>query len=73
MYQAGSALFLKAPSPLAESKGNPSSPAPLWCCFTAFLRCLKDLLLFLFFFLAAGFIVLISLKPKVCFYIAAPC
>lgn len=73
MYQAGSALFLKAPSPLAESKGNPSSPAPLWCCFTAFLRCLKDLLLFLFFFLAAGFIVLISLKPNVCFYIAAPC
>lgn len=48
MYQAGSVLFLKAPSPLAESKGNPSSPAPLWCCFTAFLYCLKDLLLFFF-------------------------
>lgn len=49
MYQAGITLFLKAPSPLAESKGNPSSPAPSWCCFTAVLCCLKDLLLFYFF------------------------
>lgn len=48
-YQAGITLFLKASSPLAESKGNPSSPAPSWCCFTAVLHCLKDLLLFYFF------------------------
>lgn len=49
MYQAGITLFLKAPSPLAESKGKPSSPAPSWCCFTAVLRHLKDLLLLYFF------------------------
>lgn len=69
-YRAGIILLLKAPSPQAESKGNPSSPAPSRCCFPAVLPCLKDLLLF--FFLAAGFIVLISLKPNVCFCLAAP-
>lgn len=47
--QAGITLSQKAPGFLAESKGNPSSPGPSWCCLTAALFCWEDLLPFLIF------------------------
>lgn len=66
--QAGIFLFPKPPGLCL--KAIPPSPAHPWCCFTALGSCLKDLLLL--WFLAAGFIVLISLKHSVCSSSTAP-